>query len=84
MSKVSMHFDLPEEREDFESALYGADYKIALWDIAQEIFRPARKHGYSEANINDALSICNGHGEKLIGALEKKFYEILEQRGIKL
>lgn len=82
--KVIMEFQLPDEQEEFNTASKGADYKLALWDVAQEVFRPARKHGYSEARINDALALCNEHGEDLIGELEKKFYDILHNYNIQL
>lgn len=93
MSKASLHFNLPEEREEFETAVKAGDYKLALWDIAQEVFRPARKHGYSDGKIqkllldidhNADVSSEYGKGTDLVGLLEEKFYEILRERGIEL
>ncbi len=57
----------------------------ALFEIGQEVFRPARKHGYSEPKIHEALEACReGNGEELVGKLEDKFYEILREHNIDL
>lgn len=91
--KATIEFNLPEESEVFESAIRATDYKLALWDISQEIFRPARKHGYSDEKIQKLLQTIdecvstvmeNGQGTDLIGLLEERFYEILRERGIEL
>lgn len=93
MSKASLHFNLPEEREEFETAVKAGDYKLALWEISQEIFRPARKHGYADQKIqkllldidhNADISSEYGKGTELISLLEERFYEILRERGIEL
>lgn len=97
--KAMLEFNLPEEQEEFDAANKGADCKIALWEIAQEIFRPARKHGYDNSSIQKVLDKADevtvvtdiggikyevGAGSELINVLEKKFYNILQQRGIEL
>lgn len=91
--KATLEFNLPEEQEEFETTVKASDYKLALWDIAQEVFRPARKHGYADVKIQkliDTIDACvstvmeNGQGTDLIGLLEEKFYEILRERGIEL
>lgn len=99
MPKATLEFSLPEEQEEFETATKAADYKLALWDVAQEIFRPARKHGYSDAAVQKVLDKADeeivvtdvggfkyeiGAGSELISILEQKFYEILRERGIEL
>lgn len=91
--KATLEFNLPEEQEKFETAVKALDYRIALWDIAQEIFRPARKHGYADERVQKLLQTIDecvstgmedGQGTDLIGLLEEKFYEILRERNIEL
>ena len=84
MPEVTLKFTLPEEQEEMRLALSAGGMHSALWDIAQEVFRPARKHGYPQREIQEALDLCNGEGEELVHLLEKRFYEILEEHGIKL
>jgi hypothetical protein len=83
MSQVTISYTLPEDTEEMNLALSAGDMHLALWDIAQEVFRPARKHGYPQREIQEALDKCN-EGEELVHLLEKRFYEILEEHGIKL
>ena len=97
--KATLTFNLPEEQEEFDTAVKAADYKIALWDIAQDIFRPARKHGYPNEAVQKVLDKADevivvtdigdvkyetGAGSELVSMLEQKFYEILRERGIEL
>jgi hypothetical protein len=35
MPKAILEFNLPEEKEEFESAKNGGCYKLALWDLDQ-------------------------------------------------
>jgi hypothetical protein len=81
--KAILHFDLSKEddREDYKSAMQGANAKRALWEIANEVFRPARKHGYSDQTIQMLVDV-NPEGAELISKLEKKFYEILEEHEV--
>lgn len=93
MAKAILEFNLPEEQEEFEMAARASDYSIALWDIAQDIFRRARKYGYPPGKIQDALEKMNvvasdgridNAGEELIGLLEEEFYSILRDRKIEI
>lgn len=90
MPKAILEFNLPEEQEEFDTAVKAIDYKLALWDIAQDIFRPARKHGYPEERIQKLLlkidegTLEDGQGTELVALLEEKFYEILREKGIEL
>ncbi len=67
----------------------------ALSDIGDEIFRPARKHGYPSKRISALIQKMDTHLEEkdpsgeltcqaLIGLLEDRFHEILEESGIDL
>ncbi len=78
--KAILEYNLPEDQEDFTRATKALDMELALWDIANEVFRPARKHGYADQELN-ALAENN---TELIGLLEQKFYAILEEKGISL
>lgn len=78
--KAILEYNLPEEDEEFQRALKAIDMHLALWDIANDVFRPARKYGYDDEELNN---LAKGN-EQLIGLLEQKFYAILEERGISL
>lgn len=97
--KATLSFNLPEERDEFETAVNAAKYQAALWEISQQVFRPARKHGYSNMRIQTLLDTTDsvkvpamdgytedmvGGGTELIGELEKLFYQILQEEGIEL
>lgn len=53
--KVTLEFDLPEEQE--ELAIKQNVYKMhaAFWDIGNDLFRPARKHGYSDTRLQSLI-----------------------------
>lgn len=55
MSKVTLEFTLPEDREELELSLHGGDYHAALFEVSQRVFRPARKHGYSNARLQQLV-----------------------------
>lgn len=81
--KAILEFVLPEDQTEFDTAVKAMDMSIAIHDIGQEVFRPARKHGYPDPQIaNLLLKIPDHMGEDLIGLLEEKFYEILNERDV--
>jgi hypothetical protein len=96
--KAILEFDLPVEREEFYTAASAPDMKAALYDIGQEVFRPARKHGYGgtiQRLLEKADTIStpsmDGYtedivevGTELISQLEKLFYEILQRHGVEI
>lgn len=51
MSEVTFKFQIPEERDELDTYLKAEDFRSSLWDISQEVFRPARKHGYSDPRL---------------------------------
>lgn len=82
MPIYTMRFEIPEEDSEFKNALEGGDMRSCLWDIAQEVFRPARKHGYHQPKIAELFSKNPEYAEELIGLLEEHFYDILRSRNI--
>lgn len=82
--KVTMHFNLPEDAFDYKHAAKGYDYYLALRETADDIFRPARKHGYGNKAIQDCIEKLGDGAEELIGLLENEFFEILSDLGINL
>lgn len=81
--KATLEFNLPEEQVEHEHALKGEEYMLALRDIADQVFRPARKHGYSDEELNKLVSETNG-GAEIVAKLEEKFYEILNNFDVNL
>jgi hypothetical protein len=75
--KATLTFNLPEEQEDFEYAVKGHAAFSALSDVRDQIFRPARKHGYRDSKINALIEKLGDDGTDLIHHLECQFQEIL-------
>jgi hypothetical protein len=97
--KATLTFTLPDDEAEFQAAVDGPKYRTALWEISQRVFRPARKHGYPSTRIQSLLDATDsvkvpsmdgytenevGGGTELVSALEKLFYEILQEEGIEL
>lgn len=59
---------------------------IALYEISQRIFRPARKHGYKDTTTNELLENLEADedGNTIVDKLESMFWEILEDSGINM
>lgn len=70
---ATLKFNLPEEREEFQSALNGQKVEIRIDDIWNEVWRPRYKHGYSNPRINELLEDpkCN----ELMDLLEDLYRE---------
>ena len=73
--KAILTFNLPEDQREFDRAVKGDDAHIALYDIGQQVFRPARKHGYTNDELNQLLE--QPGVTEAIGLLEKMFFDIL-------
>jgi predicted HTH domain antitoxin len=54
-ARLILDLDNPEQKKEHTRCLKSLDYMLALEEIQQEIFRPARKHLYREENINDLV-----------------------------
>lgn len=53
--KATLEFNLPEEQEEFQNAAQAGKMSSAFWAIGNDVFRPARKHGYSDQRLHDLL-----------------------------
>lgn len=96
MAKAILEYNLQDidDRHDFKLANKASDMYLVLWDVAQEIFRPYRKHGYNNSRLNDMIDQSgktldvdgyeSTYGYEIVETLEKMFYELLEERGINL
>lgn len=94
--KTKLEFDLddPSDRLAHRRAMLATDAYIALNDIANLIFRPARKHGYEDPKLNELIEtsrkIIGGDGiettigHEIVEKLERRFYRILEEHGVDL
>lgn len=70
------------EKLAFKRASSADDAYLALVTIANEVFRPHRKHGYSDKELDAATDTDDGFlvAEKL----EDMFYEILKKYNVDL
>ena len=82
--KATLSFTLPEEQTEFECAVNGSYAINALSDVRNFVFRPARKHGYSDNEIELLLEKLGDDGINLIDRLEQKFNSIVFDHGIEL
>ena len=53
--KAVLEFNLPEDKEDLDLTMQASSMHSALWETRQEVFRPARKHGYPDTAIATLL-----------------------------
>lgn len=79
---IALLFDRYEEQEELKTALNGGNYHAALFEIANEIFRPHRKHGYANSDLQKLTE--SEEVLEAIGILEHLFYQILKERNIEL
>lgn len=82
MAKATLRFNLEDldDRHEFERMNKAGSMANALWTMAQEVFRPARKHGYPDTELQNLTD----HEVEVISLLEKKFYEIMNDNEIDL
>lgn len=83
--KIILEYNTEEEAL---AAINGWRKQAAIDEVGNEVFRPARKHGYGDTEINTILAHLDGLCEQdvtpeglwardLIHALERKFWEIM-------
>ena len=54
--KATLEFNLPEEQEEFNTATQASKMSAAFWSIGNDVFRPARKHGYPDQKLHLLVS----------------------------
>lgn len=52
MTKATLTFALPEDWEDFMSAIHGTDYRLALWNVDQRLRNKAKYEGWASVSID--------------------------------
>jgi hypothetical protein len=53
--KVILEFCPYEDSDALDAALNGAKYRDKLDEIWQQVFRPYRKHGYSQKKLQECI-----------------------------
>lgn len=62
--KGILEFNLPEESEEHRMAVNANAAYAALDEIGNQVFRPARKHGYPQEEINSVIAYLDALVEK--------------------
>lgn len=75
--RATLTFNLPEEEQEFLVTSKAGSLQAAIWDVGQEVFRPARKHGYPDSALQALVEANDGAAEEIISKLEQLFHEIL-------
>ncbi len=78
--KAILEFNLPEDRSDFEIHNKSTDMYCALTMIREKIFRPIRKHGYSNPELQKLSE--NEDVRKFMELLETEYNQLLKQNEV--
>ena len=70
MAKVILEFDSIEDKDDIQTAINGYKWKLAMWDLDQEL-RKTTKYGQSVIK-NDGTDACKVEYE-----VSEKYREVL-------
>jgi hypothetical protein len=73
MAKVTLEFDPIEDREEMESALNGAKWKMLVWDLDQ--------HLRSELKYNDSVT---GSVYEALEKVRELLHELKKESGLTL
>ena len=77
---LSFNDQSEDDREKLKTMLQATNMSIALFNMSNELFRPARKHGYRDnPRLNELLE--NEQVAEAIELLEKLYHEILNESG---
>lgn len=79
---LSFNDQSESDNRKLKDMMQATNMKIALCEIGEDVFRPARKHGYDDPKLNKLLK--NKGVVDAIGLLEKMFYDILQAREVGL
>jgi len=83
MPQATLKFKLPEEESEMKLALKAGDYQEALCRVADEIFRPAFKHGFQNEKLQ-ALLRENEVCYEVIGMMQDIFIGIIKDLDLEL
>ena len=75
MPKVTLTFQLPEEQSEYETTTKAGKMASAMWEISNEVFRPARKHGYQNSEIQETIQYLDSLAEQAAAAEGKEYAE---------
>lgn len=75
--KAILEFQLPEEKQDHETALNGWRYQYKLDEVWNQVFRPAFKHGYADEELNKLSQ--SKTGQKLIEKLAELYHQVVNE-----
>jgi len=90
MKKVTIEIAAVDAEDELEirRLLSARGAYSALYEIGQQVFRPARKHGYPDGTLSELLTridqSTDGAGSDLIHELEKLYFKIIEEEGVSL
>lgn len=59
--KVTLEYTLPEETDEYETAMNGLKYKMAFEEVWERLIRAAFKHGFSNEKLNQLQKIGRAH-----------------------
>ena len=74
MSKLTLTFTLPEEKNEALVAQHAYAYKHAFEQVWEELFRKRHKHGYGDPAIDKLVD--TPHGRELMDKLEELYRQI--------
>jgi hypothetical protein len=77
MAKVILEFDSIEDQDDIQSAINGYKWKLAMWDLDQEL-RATTKYGKSHISSTEACSVEDAVAERYRNMIR----EILSSYGL--
>jgi hypothetical protein len=78
MPVATLRFKLPEEQGEFDTAQKAGSIAAALFDVGQNVFRPARKHGYPEADIQNLITKLDDLARQAHGPIPPNTYPGIE------
>ena len=81
MSRVYLSFSLPEDREEFESAWKGAQYKSFIDEFDQAVFRRILKYDdyslFKDCNRTDSVTV-DGFTDVIVEKLREEFWRMFK------
>lgn len=86
--KAILEFNLNDEEDlrKYKLSLNAENLSLFIWELEQHLFRPARKHGYSEQDncsqkLNRLLASFP-EVQETINALEEYYYKLKQDNNI--